>query len=48
MLIRGCTLRHVADEFGISQGTVKNHVYNIYRKTGISSRVELVRLFRKP
>jgi DNA-binding CsgD family transcriptional regulator len=48
MLSQGFTLRRIAGHLGISPGTVKNHVYHIYQKTGVQSRVELVRLTRKP
>ncbi|MDA3956913.1 helix-turn-helix transcriptional regulator [Oceanispirochaeta sp.] len=42
MIIRGMTSKEVAFELQISPKTVKNHIYNIYKKTGIQSRVELL------
>jgi DNA-binding NarL/FixJ family response regulator len=38
---RGLLNKQIADELGISEGTVKAHVHAIYKKLGISSRVEL-------
>lgn len=37
-LVRGLTMRQVADELGVSFHTVNNHVRNIYRKLQVSSR----------
>lgn len=45
-LAAGKTLAQIAQELFISYKTVDNHVSNIYRKTGVSSRQELFRLFR--
>ena len=43
-VIDGNTTREVADLLFISAKTVENHVYNIYQKTGVRNRVELVNL----
>lgn len=45
-IIQGCSNKEIASDLDISFSTVKNHIYNIYRKTGVQSRVELVNLFR--
>jgi DNA-binding CsgD family transcriptional regulator len=46
-LIReGKTNQEIADRLFISLATVKDHNYNIFRKTGVRNRVELVNLFR--
>jgi two-component system nitrate/nitrite response regulator NarL len=37
----GCTNRNIAEEFSISQQTVKHHLTNIFNKTGVSNRLEL-------
>ena len=37
----GCTNRDIAEEFSISQQTVKHHLTNIFDKTGVSNRLEL-------
>lgn len=42
MLIRGLTNKEIAFELRISPKTVKNHIYSIYRKAEIQSRIELV------
>jgi DNA-binding NarL/FixJ family response regulator len=40
-LENGCTNETLAERFGISEWTVKRHVFNILNKTGYSSRTEL-------
>ncbi len=43
-LCSGSPLRYIASTCGISEGTVKKTASNIYRKLGVSGRVELMRL----
>lgn len=43
----GNTNQEIADALFISLQTVKDHVYSIYRKTGVRNRVELANLFRR-
>lgn len=38
----GLTNREVSIELGVSEHTIKNHLFRIYEKLGISSRVELI------
>jgi DNA-binding NarL/FixJ family response regulator len=38
----GLTNREIADLLGLSENTIKNYIYRIFDKLGISSRVELV------
>jgi len=38
----GLLNRNIADEMKISEHTVKNHMFHIFEKLGVSSRVELV------
>jgi DNA-binding CsgD family transcriptional regulator len=45
MLMQGITSKEIADALFIAPNTVKNHVANIYQKTGAGTRVELFRLF---
>jgi DNA-binding CsgD family transcriptional regulator len=47
-LIRaGSTNQEIAEKLFISVATVKDHNYNIFRKTGVRNRVELANLFRE-
>jgi DNA-binding CsgD family transcriptional regulator len=43
---QGLTNQEIADRLGISFGTVRTHVHNIFQKTGAGSRVDLLRLVR--
>lgn len=43
----GKTNREIADALCISEATVKDHNYNVFRKTGVRNRVELASLFRE-
>lgn len=46
MLARGERVSYIADKLVLSQGTVRGHVNQIYRKFGIHSNAELVALVR--
>ena len=41
-LCKGFCNKRIARDLGISLGTVKIHLHNIYEKLGISSRAELL------
>jgi len=41
-LVEGLTNREVAQQMAISQHTVKNYIFKIFDKLGVSNRVELV------
>jgi DNA-binding CsgD family transcriptional regulator len=43
LLASGAANKEMADLLGLSANTVRNHVHNIYEKTGARNRVELVR-----
>jgi len=43
LLFEGCTIKYIAATLQIADGTVKRTIYNIYRKLGVASQVELVR-----
>ena len=47
LICEGRTNREIADRLFISLATVKDHNYNIFRKTGVRNRVELVNLMRE-
>jgi DNA-binding CsgD family transcriptional regulator len=47
LICAGKTNREIADELFISEATVKDHNYNVFRKTGVRNRVELASLFRQ-
>jgi len=40
-IVEGCSNRDIAKQFGLSEGTVKRHLSNIFDKTGVSTRLEL-------
>jgi DNA-binding CsgD family transcriptional regulator len=44
LVLRGRSNRRIADELFISLSTVKSHLYSVYRKLSIQSRLELVNL----
>ena len=44
LICKGCSNREIAEEFVISETTVKKHVSNIFDKTGIEKREELRKL----
>ena len=47
LICAGSTNQEIADRLYISLATVKDHNYNIFRKTGVRNRVELVNLLGK-
>lgn len=44
LLLEGWRNQDIAERLGLSPNTVKNHVYNVYQKTGVTNRVELAGL----
>lgn len=42
LLAEGLTNKEIAGKLDVSEHTVKNHLFRIYEKLGISSRVELI------
>jgi DNA-binding CsgD family transcriptional regulator len=44
LLLDGWRNQDIAERLGLSPNTVKNHVYNVYQKTGVATRVELMGL----
>lgn len=48
LLMNGKTNEEIADELFLSHKTIKNYVSNIYKKTGVKNRVQLINLIRHP
>lgn len=42
LIARGLANKEIASELGISPATVRTHIYNLYKKVGARSRVELL------
>lgn len=40
-VMNGCANRDIAEEFSIAEQTVKNHLWSIFAKLGVKSRMEL-------
>ncbi len=47
LILNGKTSREIEDKLFISYGTVKNHIYSIYKKLNIKNRAELLNLFKE-
>jgi DNA-binding NarL/FixJ family response regulator len=48
LMIMGLTNREIADKLFVSENTVKSHLNTAYRKLGVHSRTEAVRLIADP
>ncbi|HVP18426.1 MAG TPA: helix-turn-helix transcriptional regulator [Spirochaetia bacterium] len=48
MLVRGYTNRIIGEKLFISTTTVKNHIYHIYQKTGVTNKIQLINLLNSP
>lgn len=44
LVIKGYTNRYIASRLKISEGTVKKMLYNCYKKLGIKSRIEIIKM----
>ena len=47
LLLSAQSNKSIADELGISEQSVKNRLTRLYRKFGVSSRLQLMRVFIK-
>ena len=45
LIKEGMSNQEISDRFCVSLSTVKKHVYNLYGKTGVNSRIQLLNLF---
>jgi DNA-binding NarL/FixJ family response regulator len=41
LIVAGCTNKDIAQQFSLSEDTVKHHLTNIFDKVGVSTRLEL-------
>jgi DNA-binding CsgD family transcriptional regulator len=48
MIVRGYGNRKIGETLFISAMTVKNHIYHIYRKTGVGNKVQLLNIINSP
>jgi DNA-binding CsgD family transcriptional regulator len=46
LIVLGKTNKAIGEQLYISEKTVKNHIYNLYKKLGINSRFELMGLYK--
>jgi len=44
LIAKGMSNDEIMDELYISSSTVRNHIYNIYKKIGINSRGQLLHM----
>ena len=42
LLCDGLSNREIAEKLGVTEGTIKCHLYAIYEKLGVRSRIELM------
>ncbi len=48
MLVQGYPNRVIGEKLFISTTTVKNHIYHIYQKTGVTNKIQLINLINSP
>ena len=46
-ILKGKSNKEIAAALFISSHTVKNHIYNLFQKTSVGSRYELISRFRE-
>jgi DNA-binding CsgD family transcriptional regulator len=47
LILKGKTNKEIEDKLYISLKTVKSHIYNVYRKMGVKTRLELIHMIQK-
>lgn len=45
MLLRGKTTAYISEQLFIATGTTKTHIYNIYQKLGVHTKMDLIDMF---
>ena len=48
MLVQGYNNKVIGEKLFISSITVKNHIYHIYQKTGVTNKIQLINLINSP
>jgi DNA-binding CsgD family transcriptional regulator len=48
MLVKGYPNKVIGEKLFISSTTVKNHIYHIYQKTGVTNKIQLINLINSP
>ena len=48
MLVQGYSNKVIGEKLFISSITVKNHIYHIYQKTGVTNKIQLINLINSP
>ncbi len=46
-VLSGLSIKEISGKLGRSFKTINNHIYNIYEKTGVSNKIELLNLIRE-
>jgi DNA-binding NarL/FixJ family response regulator len=47
LAVKGLTNKDIARQLDLTEGTVKVHIYNVFKKAGLRNRTELANLFRR-
>ncbi len=47
LLLEGYSYNRISETLFVSVSTTKSHVYNIYQKTGVNNKIELLNLIQK-
>jgi len=42
LILKGCSNKEIGEQLHITEGTVKTHIYNIFKKTNISNRNQII------
>lgn len=47
LLLGGLSIKEIGARLGRSFKTINNHIYNIYKKAGVRSKMELLNVFKE-
>jgi DNA-binding NarL/FixJ family response regulator len=45
-IMNGLEYKEIGNDLGISLSTIKTHVQNIFKKTGVKNKIELINIFK--